>query len=208
MKRSAIILAVPLFLWTSFSSAEPAANASRDRQAYDRIAAECGVSTSVFVLVGDDEIHFRPSPDDRYESVDCVLRKVRSAGLAVGNMGFVGNEAPAASAETRIRVLTRSELPASTDENSYQVFEISSDRADAEPTASINAYLASIQLPSVACILEDRFLSLGRFIILSPRPAPVAAPTGQGWHLSSIDDSVAAEVYLHACLQPNSEQES
>lgn len=60
----------------------------------DRITAACRVARSTLILVGEDELHFRPAPEEDYERVDCVLRKVQAANLRLRTMGFVGNEAP------------------------------------------------------------------------------------------------------------------
>ena len=59
--------------------------------ALDRIADKCRLSRSTFTLVGNNELHFKPSSDARYESVDCGLKELRKANLPV-NLGFVGNE--------------------------------------------------------------------------------------------------------------------
>jgi hypothetical protein len=62
--------------------------------ALDRIAEECRISRDVFELVGDNELRFRPRPDESYERVDCALTKLRETGpMRNVQMGFVGNEA-------------------------------------------------------------------------------------------------------------------
>lgn len=66
--------------------------------ALDRIASECGVPRTMFRLVGSDELHLLPPPDAPYERVDCALRRVRETNISLGNIGFVGNEAPAPEA--------------------------------------------------------------------------------------------------------------
>ncbi|HEU0098415.1 MAG TPA: hypothetical protein VFQ67_06520 [Allosphingosinicella sp.] len=56
------------------------------------IAARCGFPDSVLKLDGDDDLHIQPAPDSSYESVDCLIKAVKEAGLPV-KLGFVGNEA-------------------------------------------------------------------------------------------------------------------
>jgi len=58
----------------------------------DKIADECGLLRSAFDLRGDDELHFKPDPDARYESVDCGLQKINASKIPF-RLGFVGNEA-------------------------------------------------------------------------------------------------------------------
>jgi hypothetical protein len=67
-------------------------NVHDQRQAaLDQIADKCGLARSTFKLVGDDELHVKPDPNERYERVDCALSELRRARLPV-KMGFVGNE--------------------------------------------------------------------------------------------------------------------
>lgn len=66
--------------------------------ALDRIAAECHVPRSMFILIGEDELGLRPRPDETYEHVDCVLRRVHEANIRLQHIGFVGNEVPALEA--------------------------------------------------------------------------------------------------------------
>ena len=80
-------------------TSDPVANstdqpASEKRIVLDRIAAECSLPSTTFVLVEDAEIRIQPGPDANFESVDCALRRVREADLVKDlPMGFVGNEA-------------------------------------------------------------------------------------------------------------------
>jgi hypothetical protein len=56
------------------------------------IADRCGLPHSSLRLNGD-QLTFQPPQDARFESVDCMLREVRSAGLDLSTaIGFVGNE--------------------------------------------------------------------------------------------------------------------
>lgn len=64
----------------------------------DRIAAECRVPRAMMELIGEDALLLRPAPDEDYERVDCVLRRLDGLNLPSGRLGFVGNEAPAAEA--------------------------------------------------------------------------------------------------------------
>jgi hypothetical protein len=57
-----------------------------------RIAGECGLSARALRL-NAGEIRLRPSPDTRYEVVDCALTRLKESGLLRHMpMGFVGNE--------------------------------------------------------------------------------------------------------------------
>ncbi|WP_106639266.1 hypothetical protein [Allosphingosinicella vermicomposti] len=58
------------------------------------ITTTCGLPQGSLKLIGTDELHIKPPIDASYESVDCLLRKVKGTDLGL-KMGFVGNEAPA-----------------------------------------------------------------------------------------------------------------
>lgn len=62
------------------------------RSQLDAIATQCGLSPSVFELRLPDDLHFRPSPDAKYEDVDCAIKALQKAKLPL-KVGFVGNEA-------------------------------------------------------------------------------------------------------------------
>ena len=69
--------------------------ASRQGQLRE-IAERCGLPARALWLNRAGHVRLRPSPDTRYEIVDCVLVKLREGGFADRMpMGFVGNEAPA-----------------------------------------------------------------------------------------------------------------
>jgi len=57
----------------------------------DDISRKCGLPKSIFKLVGTDELHIQPSPDEKYERVDCALSELRKSDLPL-KIGFVGNE--------------------------------------------------------------------------------------------------------------------
>jgi hypothetical protein len=59
----------------------------------NEIADLCGLPRSVFELRGTDELLFQPSPETRYQAVDCALTELKKTGFPM-KMGFVGNEAP------------------------------------------------------------------------------------------------------------------
>ena len=61
------------------------------QQALNRIADQCRLARATFELIGDDELHVKPEPTARYQSVDCALQKLKESKLPV-KMGFVGNE--------------------------------------------------------------------------------------------------------------------
>ena len=51
----------------------------------------CGLPADRLELVGGEELRFRPSPDDAYERVDCLLGQLRKVHGV--KLSFVGNEA-------------------------------------------------------------------------------------------------------------------
>ncbi|MEA3009855.1 MAG: hypothetical protein QOJ91_1547 [Sphingomonadales bacterium] len=55
------------------------------------ISRKCGLPASVFKLIGTDELHIQPSPDEKYERLDCALIELKNANLPL-KLGFVGNE--------------------------------------------------------------------------------------------------------------------
>ena len=70
-------------------------DAPRSREAeLARIADHCGLPRSSLRLAAGAELHIRPPPDARYQSIDCLMRELRNSRV-VRNlpMGFVGNEA-------------------------------------------------------------------------------------------------------------------
>ena len=101
--RAALAGSVLLLMVTACSREAPAPvwppeTRAERLAALDRIAAECHVPRSTLMLVGEDELHIRPAPEEAYEHVDCVLRRVHEANIPLQHMGFVGNELPAPEA--------------------------------------------------------------------------------------------------------------
>jgi len=64
---------------------------SEKQKALDAIATRCHLPTSVFKLEDSGELHFVPSPDAKFESVDCAVKAAQAAHLFT-KIGFVGNE--------------------------------------------------------------------------------------------------------------------
>jgi hypothetical protein len=62
------------------------------RTQLDAIARQCRLAPGVFEVRPPDDLHFRPSPDARYEDVDCAIAALNKANLPL-KLGFVGNEA-------------------------------------------------------------------------------------------------------------------
>ncbi|MBV9841131.1 MAG: hypothetical protein JOY99_06305 [Sphingomonadaceae bacterium] len=86
MKLAILSCALALTLVTS--SAEAAQSAlSRKVQ---RIEHACNLPAGTITAVAD-EVHFAPSPNEKYENVDCALAKLKKGH--VEKLGFVGNEA-------------------------------------------------------------------------------------------------------------------
>jgi len=63
------------------------------RNTLERIATECGLPASIFVVGAADDIRFQPSPDMPFERLDCALLKLRTSNIPLNTLGFVGNEA-------------------------------------------------------------------------------------------------------------------
>ncbi len=57
----------------------------------DKIADKCRLPREALQLKGED-LQFEPSPDTRYEVVDCVLKGIRTLPCIKAKMGFIGNE--------------------------------------------------------------------------------------------------------------------
>jgi hypothetical protein len=57
----------------------------------EKIAVGCGMPAKTLTLDASGDVRFQPSPDAKYERVDCVLEALKKAGMAT-NMGFVGSE--------------------------------------------------------------------------------------------------------------------
>jgi hypothetical protein len=58
----------------------------------DDITRICRLPPSIFKLVGFEELHIQPSPDEDYERLDCALSELKKSGIPL-KIGFVGNEA-------------------------------------------------------------------------------------------------------------------
>jgi len=72
------------------SSAPAMAGQSRLSRKVQHIEQACKLTTGTLTAVGD-EVHFAPSPNEKYENVDCALAKLKKG--RVEKLGFVGNEA-------------------------------------------------------------------------------------------------------------------
>ena len=64
---------------------------SQNQKALDAIATGCHLPTSVFKLENTGEVHFQPSPDAKFENVDCAVKAAQAAHLFT-KIGFVGHE--------------------------------------------------------------------------------------------------------------------
>jgi hypothetical protein len=57
------------------------------------IADGCGLPARALLLDGTGRLRIQPSPDERYEALDCALTRLKASGLLRRMpMGFVGNE--------------------------------------------------------------------------------------------------------------------
>jgi hypothetical protein len=88
-----IRMLLPLVLFVVVAGCtKPAPPKGDMRSQLDAIATQCQLPPSVFEIKPPDDLHFRPSPDARYEDVDCAISALRKANLPL-KLGFVGNEA-------------------------------------------------------------------------------------------------------------------
>jgi len=61
-----------------------------------RVEAQCGVKPGTLGLEADNRVTLMPSPNEKYEAIDCVFRELKKPEFADIKLGFVGNEAYAA----------------------------------------------------------------------------------------------------------------
>jgi len=68
---------------------------AQKERSLSEIAASCHLRRSDLKL-RNGAIHFLPDPAEKYERVDCGLRKLMELrGYDINGTGFIGNEAPA-----------------------------------------------------------------------------------------------------------------
>jgi hypothetical protein len=92
---SSLVIAGMIAACTGPAVVDRQALGSRQSQLRE-IAEGCGLPASALWLDDSGGIRLRPSPDTRYEVVDCALAQLRGRDLAKHMpMAFVGNEAPA-----------------------------------------------------------------------------------------------------------------
>jgi hypothetical protein len=58
----------------------------------EAMGRKCGYPRSGWELVGTEDLHLRPDPNERYQVVDCMLGEIKKSDIPF-KMGFVGNEA-------------------------------------------------------------------------------------------------------------------
>ena len=87
MKQAVLLLSAAAM---SFSSADAKVAQSRLARNVHRIEQECKLLTGTLTAVGD-EVHFAPSPNEKYERVDCALAKLKKGHFE--KLGFIGNAA-------------------------------------------------------------------------------------------------------------------
>lgn len=82
-------LAVGLVV-VSLSSAPAMASQASLARKLQAIEKACNLSMGTITAIGE-EVHFAPSPSEKYEHIDCALAKLKKGHFK--NLGFVGNEA-------------------------------------------------------------------------------------------------------------------
>jgi hypothetical protein len=93
MPRSALIAAVLVAAACSAGKPPPAGQDMRSerRARLDEIARGCGFPVETLKLVGREDLHIQPPPDASYESLDCLLTRLKRVDFPL-KMGFVGSE--------------------------------------------------------------------------------------------------------------------
>jgi hypothetical protein len=91
--RTGLASLLAMTLASCSHGAPPDPNALRAERAaqLEEIAAACGLDAKALRLVGTENLHFKPSPDENYERIDCVLKALSKTDIPL-RMGFVGNE--------------------------------------------------------------------------------------------------------------------
>jgi hypothetical protein len=56
----------------------------------EAMGRKCGYPRSEWKLVGTDDLHLKPDPNERYEVVDCMLKEIKNSDIPF-KMAFVGN---------------------------------------------------------------------------------------------------------------------
>jgi len=74
---------------TSLSSADARDAHSLLSKKLQRIEQACNLKTGTVTAVGT-EVHFDPSPNEKYQNLDCALAKLKPAHAE--KIGFIGNE--------------------------------------------------------------------------------------------------------------------
>ena len=70
----------------------PAEDNQPTQQRLDALSDQCGTPHEWLTNVGGKRVRIRPSPDAKYEAVDCMLQKLKASKLDM-DLGFIGNEA-------------------------------------------------------------------------------------------------------------------
>jgi hypothetical protein len=78
---------VPLCFLAACSSNGP----SEQQAILDQMANSCNLPDGSLHYQPDGNVQFNVKPDDKYEDVDCLLRKLKKSQF-IKNIGFVGNE--------------------------------------------------------------------------------------------------------------------
>ena len=87
-------LAVPASLLIGCAATSADSEAERMGLALARVEKQCGVTPGMLTLGDDRFVKVQPSPHEKYERVDCVMRELKKPEFADHiKLGFVGNEA-------------------------------------------------------------------------------------------------------------------
>ena len=94
------------------SVSAPPENRAQRLAVLDRIASQCQVARSAFVLVGEEELRVNLGGEENFEKVECVLRHVDGLNLPPGNVNFIVDRGSAASTANQAAPATNEAVPA------------------------------------------------------------------------------------------------
>ncbi|OHD06206.1 hypothetical protein [Sphingopyxis sp. RIFCSPHIGHO2_12_FULL_65_19] len=95
MKRRVASVVVPLLALTGCAATPANVQTEKLKLALSEVEKLCGATPGTLKLEGDDQVTMDPpSPDAKYETLDCVFRELKKPQFANHiKLGFVGNEA-------------------------------------------------------------------------------------------------------------------
>ncbi len=92
------VTAITLMLTLAGCAASPTdSDAERLKEGLARVETQCGAKPGTLKLDSDNLVAVMPTPDAKYETIDCVFRELKKPEFSDHiKLGFVGNESYAA----------------------------------------------------------------------------------------------------------------